>query len=155
MNIHKNISYLPFLREGQRSVWSNASSPSKPSVDFCLLLSQHLHETLFGWVLLFTCCAADGYTALSQFPAGGNQHLEEAMADKWYPGEDARKMLLGTYSILRHCCPHTLNVSVQSPGGQRGGRKKKNKKNSKMFYIEMLYIVCFTACQIWWALGTC
>lgn len=62
-----------------------------------------------------------------------------------------RKMLLGTYSILRSCCPHTLNVSVQSPGGQRGGGKKKKALKCFTLKCSTLSVLLHVKSEELWA----
>lgn len=87
---HKNISHLPFLRGGQRSVQSNDPSPSKPTLCLCLL-SQHWDEIPVGSVLLVMGHAEDGSTTPSWLSSGENPNLGEATAEKQDPAENTWK----------------------------------------------------------------
>lgn len=113
---HKNHSYLPFLRRGQRSVQSNDPSPSKPTLGFCLLLSQNRDETSAVWVLLVMGHAEDGSTAPSWLPLGEIQTWEKPLLKSRIQLRIVEeKVCLAIYSVLKGYCPYVPNMSVLSP----------------------------------------
>lgn len=134
----KNVSDFPFLRRGQRSVWSSVPSPSEPSLG-CWYLSQYLRETPDGWVPLIMGHAADGNIILSQFLAEGDPYLGEDTAEMQDSGEDAQKNcvssnILHSQRLLFPCTKCLCAFSSWSDARKR--KVLQSVLNSHFYYID-------------------
>lgn len=135
--MHKNISHLPFLRGGQRSVDEMLlplQSPHWDAVFFCLsiYMKPQLAEFYSSWVTQQTETLLFPSSQLGEIHTWEKPQLKSRIQVRILE----RKMLLAPYTVLKGCCPRALNVSVLSPHDQTQESERLS---------EVLWILIFTA----------